>query len=177
MKKYLIYLIILLVSCSAYSENVFSKIINKKLISNTLHNKLTFNFTQENVKNKIYYVNVSYNFPDDSYATITIEVTKHGLLLSKEKYMKQREKISKLNKKWLELFFPDIGKMAVYGFALGPNGGGDGITFTTKDEKYDIKIDQSSHMNKDFSLDLSTISLAVVIEKKYNIMTGKKNER
>lgn len=145
----------LLTGCSSQESNTldhpFDSIITKKFIRGQCEQSVTFTL-QKMLDDGRFNATAAFEIAPgepEFVCRLDITVAPHGVLLDPDAYEQARAKLRASDaelpaERHMEaMIFPDIGKRAMLGFALGPGGGGTTVLFTTSDEKYDVAVDYS----------------------------------
>jgi len=125
---------------------VFDDIITRTEMARGFKRAIPFSFNVHEETNTRLYVGV-YEFrrmsPKEHYVFSAV-VALAGVLLDVREYERRRAEFERqpdLNEDALRAEFPAIGKRAMRNiFGFGPGGAGYGLTFTTSDERFDVRI-------------------------------------
>lgn len=125
----------------------FDKLITRELVAAGFKQTIQFSFkVSESEKTRVY--ESAYQFkqrsPEEHY-TCSISVAPAGVLLDPHEYERRRadagQRAANRRGEYLSEEFPSIGKRALRQvFGAGPGGAAYGLTFTTSDGKFDIRI-------------------------------------
>ncbi|MBN1919069.1 MAG: hypothetical protein JW889_14280 [Verrucomicrobia bacterium] len=135
---------------------MFDSIVTENLIRHGCENEVPFEFgTSESPGERCYSAGFVFG-PDypNSHAYVSVTVARAGKLLDLREYHRFKRKVRMEDKdqphdmQWGSSLFPDIGRRAMVGLVLSPNGGGDAVVFTTSDGRFDIKVEQGNHLAK-----------------------------
>ena len=125
----------------------FDRIITKDLVAAGFREKVPVSFMVTDQDSLRVYV-TDYPFPRTDPAqryTCFITVSKAGVLIDlrayEQRYSKAQRDYADSGQEYLRSRFPQIGKRAQSEFfGVGPGGAAFGLTFTTSDERYDVRI-------------------------------------
>lgn len=129
---------------------IFDRLISKELIEAHFAEQtpFPFSFTVTRKRDARYY-GVEYQFPRSDpvqHYVCSIQVASGETLLDPEQYRQHYSRIkndyyAERGEKYMLYQFPDIGKRAQQDhWVFGPGGASFGLTFTTSDGKYDVRI-------------------------------------
>lgn len=129
---------------------IFDDLVTKELITSGCKTSIPSKFTTANIEvGKVY--SIIFQFSGrrrDDYFMCTVTIAHSGKLLDpqryEELYQAEKQEAFKRGKEYYDFYFPRIGKRALIDdIRFGPGGGGFSLTFTTSDECYDVRVEQS----------------------------------
>lgn len=156
----------------------FDEIITRKLMDSFSATSRAYEFTQqEEPEGSTYRFDWNVHDPVDStiHAYVEITIAPEGVFLSEEDYAQFRTAM--INNGLLDDEpLPDTTARLAWSSGIGPNGGGETIVATTGDNKYDIRLIQSYHLNEiDNFKPPSMGHLAAAILESYAVMANERD--
>ena len=155
----------------------FDKRITPRLIASVCGKDVPFSFSSVRRWTEVEY-RVLFTFKTDDpeiSASITIVVAPAGRYLKPSEYEREKAKTIESDRKeppemrWTPDLFPEIGRRARVGLALGPGGGGDTTIFTTSDGWFDVSVSQSNRLKEGIAVpDLDMRKLTRMISDLYD---------
>jgi hypothetical protein len=158
----------------------FDDLITRKLVAAGFKRPIRFSFKVfEEDKTRTYVSD--YQFPrkkPTQHFTCSISVAPAGTFLDPQEYERRRAEVkrdySDRGEEYLLHQFPPIGKRAQQDFStFGPGGGAFGLTFTTSDGKFDVRITISNVLPSEVETpDFDIIGTAKTISQLYDRKSG-----
>jgi hypothetical protein len=154
---------VIVLSLAAHAQNnalpdlrIFDDLITRKLVASGFKRPIKFSFKVfEEDKTRSYISD--YQFPrkkPTQHYTCSISVAPAGTFIAPQEYERRRAEVkreySDRGEEYLLHRFPPIGKRAQQDFStFGPGGAIFGLTFTTSDGKFDVRISISNVLPDD----------------------------
>ena len=143
----------MLVSCSGQQpdklDHPFDSIITKRFVKGRCATSVNVTL-QKKLEDGRFTATAEFEIAPDEpefLCRLAVTVAPQGSLLDPAAYENARAKVRESDARLAEeeqiesAIFPDIGRRAMQGIALGPRGGGTTVLFTTSDDKFDVSVD------------------------------------